>query len=105
MLACCSFDMKFQYMASGHDGSAADARMFQHARYATNICLNVQSFRDWHICIIESSDVSSDVRFPQNLTPLSVTMETGALTSIFAIMDLVCYLTMGNVSALLLAIA
>jgi len=33
-LACCSFDMHFQYMLSGWDsGSAADATLFHNARH------------------------------------------------------------------------
>jgi len=31
-LACCSFDMQFQYILSGWDGSAADAAIFNDAR-------------------------------------------------------------------------
>jgi hypothetical protein len=31
-LACCSFDMRFQYMMSGWDGCAADASMYNDAR-------------------------------------------------------------------------
>ena len=31
-LACCSFDLRFQYMLSGWDGSAADAVIFNNAR-------------------------------------------------------------------------
>lgn len=31
-LACCSFDMQFQYVLSGWDGSAADAAIFNNAR-------------------------------------------------------------------------
>jgi hypothetical protein len=32
-LACCSFDMRFQYMLSGWEGSAADATLFHNARH------------------------------------------------------------------------
>ena len=31
-LACCSFDLRFQYILSGWDGSAADAAIFNDAR-------------------------------------------------------------------------
>jgi hypothetical protein len=31
-LACCSMDMKFQYVVSGHEGSSADASMYEQAR-------------------------------------------------------------------------
>lgn len=31
-LACCSFDMKFQYIASGWEGSTADAMIYHHSR-------------------------------------------------------------------------
>ncbi|KAJ8522016.1 hypothetical protein ONZ45_g1366 [Pleurotus djamor] len=31
-LACCSFDMRFQYMLSGWEGSAADASLYHNAR-------------------------------------------------------------------------
>lgn len=32
LLACCSFDLRFQYILSGWDGSAADATMYNEAR-------------------------------------------------------------------------
>lgn len=31
-LACCTFDLRFQYVLSGWDGSAADAAVFNNAR-------------------------------------------------------------------------
>lgn len=31
MLAACGFDMKFQYVLPGWEGSATDARILQHA--------------------------------------------------------------------------
>jgi hypothetical protein len=31
-LACCSFDLRFQYVLSGWDGSAADAAVYENAR-------------------------------------------------------------------------
>ncbi len=33
-LACCSFDMEFQYMVSGYGGSTADATMYSDSRMA-----------------------------------------------------------------------
>lgn len=32
VLACCSFDLLFQYVLSGWEGSAADAQVYQNAR-------------------------------------------------------------------------
>lgn len=31
-LACCSFDMRFQYILSGWDGACADAEMYEASR-------------------------------------------------------------------------
>lgn len=31
-LACCDFEMRFQYLVSGHEGSVADAYMYEQAR-------------------------------------------------------------------------
>lgn len=35
ILACCSFDLLFQYVLSGWEGSAADALLYQSARATT----------------------------------------------------------------------
>lgn len=33
-LACCSFDMRFQYAVTGYDGASADATMYSQSRIA-----------------------------------------------------------------------
>jgi hypothetical protein len=37
-LACCSFDLRFQYILSGWDGSVSDAMLFNEARL-TDLCI------------------------------------------------------------------